>query len=60
VQERRAVESVAARKALESQREQTRAEYVGGIMTDLAEAEPKAAASGWIIQRCSYPMDTTL
>jgi hemolysin D len=43
VQERRAVESVAARKALESQREQTRAEYARGIMTDLAEAEPKAA-----------------
>ena len=43
VQERRAVESTAARKALEAQREQTRAEYVRGIMTDLAEAEPKAA-----------------
>ncbi|MEA2819707.1 MAG: rane fusion protein hemolysin, partial [Bradyrhizobium sp.] len=42
VQERRAVESVAARKALESQREQTRAEYVRGIMSDLAEAEQKA------------------
>jgi hemolysin D len=43
VQERRAVESVAARKALESQREQTRAEYARAIMTELAEAEPKAA-----------------
>lgn len=43
VQERRAVESVAARRALEAQREQTRAEYARGIMTDLAEAEPKAA-----------------
>jgi hemolysin D len=43
VQERRAVEAVAARQALESQREQTRAEYARGVMTDLAEAEPKAA-----------------
>jgi hemolysin D len=43
VQERRAVESVAARKALESQRDQTKAEYARGIMTELAEAEPKAA-----------------
>jgi hemolysin D len=43
VQERRAVESVAARKALEAQREQTKAEYARGIMTELAEAEPKAA-----------------
>src|SRR5262249_18140944 len=43
VQERRAVEMVAARKALEAQRAQTRAEYARGIMTDLAEAEPKLA-----------------
>src|SRR5262249_56962827 len=38
-----AVEVVAARKALEAQRDQTRAEYARGIMTDLAEAEPKLA-----------------
>jgi len=43
VQERRAIESAAARQALEWQREQIRAEYVRGIMTDLAEAETKAA-----------------
>ncbi|KRR21543.1 hemolysin secretion protein D [Bradyrhizobium lablabi] len=43
VQERRAAESLAARKALEAQREQTRAEYARGIMTELAEAEPKVA-----------------
>lgn len=43
VQERRAAESLAARRALEAQREQTKAEYVRGIMTDLAEAEPKVA-----------------
>lgn len=43
VQERRAVEVAAARKALEAQREQARAEYVRGIMTELAEAEPKVA-----------------
>jgi hemolysin D len=43
VQERRAVELIAARQALESQREQTRAEYVRAVMTELAEVEPKAA-----------------
>jgi len=43
VQERRAAESVAGRRALEWQREQTKAEYIRSIMTDLAEAEPKAA-----------------
>lgn len=43
VQERRAVEVAAARKALEAQREQARAEYTRGIMTELAEAEPKLA-----------------
>jgi len=43
VQARRAVETDAARQALERQREQTRAEYARGIMTDLAEAEPEAA-----------------
>lgn len=42
-QRRRAVEAEAARKALEASREQTRAEYVRGIVTDLAEAEQKAA-----------------
>ncbi|MEW6454447.1 MAG: HlyD family type I secretion periplasmic adaptor subunit [Pseudomonadota bacterium] len=43
VQERRAAESAAGRQALEWQREQTKAEYARSIMTDLAEAEPKAA-----------------
>ena len=43
VQARRAAESAAARQALEWQREQTRAEYARAIMTELAEAEPKAA-----------------
>lgn len=42
-QRRHAVEVEAARKALEASREQTRAEYVRGIVTDLAEAEQKAA-----------------
>ncbi|MGQ0682922.1 hypothetical protein [Bradyrhizobium sp.] len=42
-QRRRAVEVEAARKALEASREQTRAEYARGIVTDLAEAEQKAA-----------------
>jgi hemolysin D len=43
VQERRAVETAAARQALVAQREQTRAEYARAIMTELAEVEPKAA-----------------
>jgi hemolysin D len=43
VQRRRAVELVAARTALERQREQAQAEYAQGIVTDLAEAEQKAA-----------------
>lgn len=43
VQQRRAVEITAARQALEWQREQTKAEYVRGIMTDLAEAQQKSA-----------------
>ncbi|MBI3699140.1 MAG: HlyD family type I secretion periplasmic adaptor subunit [Afipia sp.] len=43
VQKNRAKELVAARQALEWQREQTKSEYENGIMKDLAEAEPKAA-----------------
>src|SRR5262245_12994322 len=43
VQQRRAVEVAAARQALEWQREQTRAEYARSVVTDLAEAESKAA-----------------
>jgi hemolysin D len=43
LQRRRAIEAEAASKALEASREQTRAEYVRGIVTDLAEAEQKAA-----------------
>jgi hemolysin D len=42
VQQRRAVETAAAKASLEAQREQTRAEYERGVMTDLAEAEQKA------------------
>jgi hemolysin D len=45
LQQRRAVEVVAARQALEWQREQTRAEYVRGVMTELVDAESKAAQS---------------
>lgn len=43
VQQRRAAEVAAARQALEWQREQAKAEYVRAIVTELAEAEPKAA-----------------
>jgi hemolysin D len=43
VQRRRAVEAEAARKALEASRDQTRAEYARGIVTDLADAEQKVA-----------------
>jgi hemolysin D len=43
VQQRRTVEVTAAREALEAQREQARAEYARGIVSDLAEAEQKAA-----------------
>ena len=43
VQRRRAVEVSAARQALEWQRAQAKAEYAQGIMSDLAEAELKAA-----------------
>ncbi|PMX56189.1 HlyD family type I secretion periplasmic adaptor subunit, partial [Pseudomonas sp. FW305-33] len=43
VQRRRAVEVEAARKALEASRDQTRAEYARGIVTDLADAEQKMA-----------------
>ena len=37
------VEAVAAKAALEASREQTSAEYARGVITDLAEAEQKAA-----------------
>jgi hemolysin D len=43
VQKRRAVEAAAARAALEAQREQARAEYARGIVSDLADAEQNAA-----------------
>jgi hemolysin D len=42
VQQRRTPEITSARAALEAQREQTRAEYVRGVMSDLAEAEQKS------------------
>ena len=45
LQQRRAVEVAAARQALEWQREQTRAEYARGVMTELVDAESKAAQS---------------
>jgi hemolysin D len=43
VQKRRLVETAAAKAALQAQREQTRAEYDRGVVSDLAEAEQKAA-----------------
>jgi len=43
VQRRRTVEVVAAREALERQREQAIAEYAHGILTDLSDAEQKTA-----------------
>jgi len=43
VQRRRTVEVVAAREALERQREQAVAEYAHGILTDLSDAEQKTA-----------------
>lgn len=46
IQNRRAGESAAARQALEAQREQAKAEYARGILTELAEAEVKAAQFG--------------
>ena len=46
VQERRTVELLAARKALEWQREQTKAEYENAVLKELTEAEPKAAQFG--------------
>ena len=42
VQQRRAVETTAAKAALQAQCEETRGEYERGVMTDLAEAEQKA------------------
>jgi hemolysin D len=46
VQKRKAVEIAAARQAITFQRAQAMAEYTQGIMSDLAEAEQKAAQSG--------------
>src|SRR5262249_33635260 len=43
VQQRRAVEVVAARQAIEWQREQAKAEYAKTVITDLIEAESKVA-----------------
>jgi len=45
VQQRKAIEIAAAREALEAQRAQTKAEYAQGIISDLADAEQKAAQS---------------
>jgi hemolysin D len=45
VQQRKATEIAAARAALEAQRAQARAEYAQSIVSDLAEAEQKAAQS---------------
>jgi hemolysin D len=41
VQHRREIEVVAARQALERQREQTRSEYANKVMSDLSDAEQK-------------------
>jgi hemolysin D len=46
VQQRRAAETSAARQALERQRAQTQSEYANKILSDLAEAEQKAAGLG--------------
>jgi hemolysin D len=46
VQQRRAAETSAARQALERQRAQTQSEYANTILSDLAEAEQKAAGLG--------------
>jgi membrane fusion protein, hemolysin D len=43
IQQRRAAENAAARQALEWQREQTRAEYARAVVTELVDAESKAA-----------------
>jgi hemolysin D len=43
LQQRHAVEIAASPRALEWQREQTRAEYARAVMTDLVDAESKAA-----------------
>ncbi len=43
VQQRRAAETSAARKALERQREQARSEYAEKVLSDLAEADQKVA-----------------
>jgi hemolysin D len=43
LQQRRAVEIAASRQALEWQREQTRAEYAKAVMTELVDADSKAA-----------------
>jgi hemolysin D len=45
VQQRKAVETEAARQALEAQRRQAQAEYAQDLASDLAEAEQKAAQS---------------
>jgi len=45
VQQRKAVEIDAAREALEAQRAQARAEYTQDLVSDLADAEQKAAQS---------------
>ena len=45
VQQRKAVEITAAREALEAQRAQAKAEYAQGVVSDLADAEQKAAQS---------------
>jgi hemolysin D len=43
VQRRRSVEIAAARQALEAQRQEAKSDYARGIVSDLAEAEQKAA-----------------
>lgn len=55
VQQRRAVETTAAKAALQAQRE-TRAEYERGVMTDLAEAEQKAGQLGEDILKAERKM----
>jgi hemolysin D len=46
VQQRKAAENAAARKALERQRQQARSEYANKILSDLTEAEQKVSGFG--------------
>jgi hemolysin D len=57
VQQRKAVEVAAARQAIESQRAQARAEFAQSIVSDLAEAEQKAAQLGEDLVKTTKKVD---